>query len=119
VLVRLHNVGVEDALFRASLQIASYAELMDPDGQLWTVHITRSGDPRDPFVRATSAFFPALLLNRLRRLIQRDHTWNVELMPGQLRDDRRTSVIRSTDADKDAAIETAVQLARQVKAGAV
>jgi hypothetical protein len=106
-----------EALLRASLQTASHAEVKDPKGKLWTVHIIRRGDPRESLLRQSNLYFVAVLINRISRLVRRDHAWNVELMPGQLRDNRAESDIKSTEPDRNVAIDVAVNLAERVKAG--
>ena len=99
------------------MQTASHVEVRDPTGDLWTVHIIRRGDPRDSFLRQSNLYFVAALISRISRLVRRDHAWNVELMPGQLRDNRADSEIQSTEPDRNAAIDAAVNLAERVKAG--
>lgn len=106
-------------MFGANLQVASHVEVKDPTGRLWTVHIVRHGDPRDPVVRSTSLYGAAVVFNRLRRLLRRDSTWDVEFMPGPLRDDRTESIVHANEQTEEEAIEAAVRLARQVKAGTV
>ena len=108
---------MDEATSRANLLVARHAEVADPAGHVWTVHIIRNGDPRDPFVRRSNLYFGAVNFNQLRRLLRRDRSWNVELMPGPLRDDRTESVIRSVEPTKKDALEAAVRLVQQVQDG--
>lgn len=108
---------MDEATTRANLLVARYAEVTDPAGHVWTVHIIRNGDPRDPFVRGSNLYLAAVNFNQLRRLLRRDRSWNVELMPGPLRDDRTESAVRSVEPTKKDALEAAVKLAQQVQAG--
>jgi hypothetical protein len=114
-----HDELMDEATTRANLLVARHAEVTDPVGQVWTVHIIRNGDPRDPFVRNSNLYYRAVNLNQLRRLLRRDRSWNVELMPGPLRDDRTESAIRSVEPTKKDAPEAAVKLVQKVQAGTV
>jgi hypothetical protein len=53
----------------------------------------------------------------LRRLVTRDHRWNVEVLPGVPGSDLRKAVVVGTEPSKAAAKDEAVRLAMAIQSG--
>jgi hypothetical protein len=111
------GVSVNEAMARATLGASSRLEIRDPLGNTWTVLVIRPDHLRSPAMRMSSwGAYPATF-KFLRRLVTRDHRWNVEVLPGVPGSDLRKAVVVGTEPSKAAAKDEAVRLAMAIQSG--
>ena len=109
---------MDEQTIRANLLISGMVMVTDPDGDTWTVLLSRPGEPHSRWDRMTTNKRSVLMgFNRLRRVVTRDDRWDIEVAPGDAFLDRRGAQVRDTAESRSGAIETAVQVAQQVQMG--